>query len=36
VRSIPSLILFRKGKEIARTAGAMALPSLLQWVRGAL
>jgi thioredoxin 2 len=34
VRSIPSLILFRKGREVARSAGAMPLSSLLGWVRG--
>ena len=33
VRSIPSLILFHKGREVARAAGAMPLQSLLQWVR---
>jgi thioredoxin 2 len=33
VQSIPSLILFRKGKEVARTAGAMPLHALLAWVR---
>ena len=35
VRSIPSLILFHKGQEVARTAGAMPLQALLQWVRSA-
>ena len=33
VQSIPSLILFRKGREVARTAGAMPLQALLGWVR---
>jgi thioredoxin 2 len=33
VQSIPSLILFRKGKEVGRTAGAMPLHALLAWVR---
>ena len=33
VQSIPSLILFRKGREVARTAGAMPLQTLLAWVR---
>ncbi len=32
VRSIPSLILFKNGKEIARQNGAMALPKLLFWL----
>ena len=33
IRGIPSLILFRKGREAARTSGAMPLQALLQWVR---
>lgn len=36
IRSIPTLILFRKGLELARQSGAMDLPSLLQWVRASL
>jgi thioredoxin 2 len=33
IRSIPTLILFRKGKEIARQSGAMDAGSLMRWVR---
>jgi len=33
VRSIPTLILFKHGQELARVAGAMDLPSLLNWAR---
>lgn len=33
IRSIPTLALFRDGREIARQAGAMDLTQLLQWVR---
>ena len=33
IRSIPSLILFRNGREVARQAGAFPLQSLLEWVR---
>ena len=33
IRSIPSLILFSGGQEVAREAGARDLPSLLRWVR---
>ena len=33
IRSIPSLVLVRHGKEVARSAGAMALPQLLAWAR---
>ncbi len=32
VRSIPTIALFLKGKEIARASGAMAAPQLLQWL----
>jgi thioredoxin 2 len=33
IRSIPSLILFRNGREVARQAGAFPLQSLLEWLR---
>lgn len=33
IRSIPSLILFKNGQEIARQSGAMPLPQLLAWLR---
>ena len=33
IRSIPSLILFRQGKEVARQSGAMSLPQLLGWLQ---
>ncbi len=36
IRSIPTLMLVKGGVEVARTAGAMDLPRLLDWVRGAL
>ncbi|MBF0463037.1 MAG: thioredoxin TrxC [Magnetococcales bacterium] len=32
IQSIPTLILFRGGREVARQAGAMPLPALLAWV----
>ena len=31
--SIPSLILFKNGREISRQAGAFPLQSLLEWLR---
>jgi len=34
IRSIPTLALFRGGREIARQAGALDLATLLSWVRG--
>ncbi|MCB1626089.1 MAG: thioredoxin TrxC [Xanthomonadales bacterium] len=36
IRSIPTLILLHQGRELNRISGAMPLPQLLQWVRGAL
>lgn len=33
IRSIPTLILFKDGREITRAAGAMNLSGLLAWVR---
>jgi len=33
IRSIPSLVIFKGGQEIARTAGAMELNGLMQWAR---
>ncbi len=32
VRSIPGLILFQNGREVARQNGAMSLPQLLAWL----
>ncbi len=33
IRSIPTLVLFRGGREVARQAGAMDLASLVAWAR---
>ncbi len=33
IRSIPTLVLYRQGKEVARMAGAMDLENLLAWTR---
>ena len=33
IRSIPTLALFREGREIARQAGALDLGNMLKWVR---
>lgn len=35
IRSIPTLVMFRGGREIARQSGALALPQLLQWIKAA-
>ena len=32
IRSIPTLILFKQGKEFARVAGALPLVQLKQWL----
>ena len=34
IRSIPTLALFRGGREIAREAGAMSSANIVQWARG--
>ncbi|MFN3726766.1 MAG: thioredoxin TrxC [Allosphingosinicella sp.] len=35
VQAIPTMILFRNGREIARTMGAMPLQALVSWARQA-
>ncbi len=32
IRSIPTLMAFRGGREIARQSGALPLPQLMQWI----
>ncbi|MCP5396959.1 MAG: thioredoxin TrxC [Sphingomonadaceae bacterium] len=34
IRSIPTLALFRGGREVARQAGAMPQSAIMDWVRG--
>jgi len=36
IRSIPSLLLFRGGKQVARQSGAMAAADLVRWVKAEL
>jgi len=36
IRSIPSMIMIRKGEEIARTSGAMPTTAIVDWVERAL
>ena len=36
IRSIPTLILFQQGRELARQSGAMAATDILRWVRASL
>ncbi|MDY7563017.1 thioredoxin TrxC [Pseudomonas sp. 10B1] len=33
IRSIPTLILFKDGRELARQSGAFPLPQLLAWLK---
>jgi len=33
IRSIPTLVMFRRGSEIARQSGAMDGPALVRWAR---
>ena len=36
IRSIPTMILFRGGREVARQSGAMDAASIVRWVKSAL
>ncbi len=36
IRSIPTLIMFQSGQEIARINGALPLESFLQWIQSQL
>ena len=36
IRSIPTLIAFRSGREVARQSGAMDASALARWVRSAV
>ena len=33
IRSIPTLALFKNGREVARQAGAMGAADIVRWVR---
>jgi thioredoxin 2 len=33
IRSIPTLALFKNGREVARQAGAMDVAGIVQWAR---
>ena len=36
IQSIPTMVLFRSGREQARVSGAMSAQSIVAWVRGQL
>ncbi len=36
IRSIPTLILFQKGREISRQTGAMSAPDIVVWAKNQL
>jgi thioredoxin 2 len=36
IRSIPTLAIFRKGREVARQSGAMDHAALTRWIRAHL
>lgn len=36
IRSIPTLVLFQDGKEVARQSGALSEPQIIQWVTSQL
>jgi len=33
IRSIPTLVVFRNGREVVRQPGAMSGPDIVNWVR---
>jgi thioredoxin 2 len=35
IRSIPTVVLLKQGREIARQSGVMSAPQILQWVKQA-
>jgi thioredoxin 2 len=36
IRSIPTLVLFHRGREVARRSGAIGAPDLLRWLQSEL
>ena len=34
IRSIPTLVAFKDGREVARQSGALGLAQLVQWING--
>lgn len=36
IRSIPTLILFKGGRELARQSGALSAPDIVRWVNSQL
>ncbi len=36
IRSIPTMVIFREGKEIARRSGALRYPEIVSWIEAAL
>ena len=35
IRSIPTMVLFKDGREVARVSGALSAPDIVRWVRTA-
>lgn len=36
IRSIPTMIIFKQGKEIARQSGALATADIIRWIKAAV
>jgi len=34
IQSIPTMILFKSGREVARQSGALSAPQITNWIRG--
>ena len=35
IRSIPTMVLFKQGREVARVSGALSATDIVRWVRTA-
>jgi len=36
ITGIPTLILFRQGREVTRRSGVLGLPDIIRWVRASV
>lgn len=36
IRSIPTMVIFREGKEIARRSGALRYPEIISWIESSI
>lgn len=36
IRSIPTMVIFKEGKEIARRSGALRYPEIVSWIESSI